>query len=161
MEEKSIYIAADGSVFLDPRRCQAYEALGTLISHLKEKGYCVADLRKELANMFLFIQEAQPGEQKLDRILAILFLAQQISQNAPLVGDLMGETLAKDTSGWKNQYGGIAKEIVDIPGGASEKEVVQVLRKYDSIRIATVLETLENSEIPLRIYKILKKYLYL
>jgi hypothetical protein len=105
------------------------------------------------------VDEAVTGNEKLDRMLALYYLTYRIFRELDDVNELLSDAFAYEVSGWKGKYQGIAREFVNLSGNASREDVGRLLRKYDSNRISCVLESIEDSEIPLRIYKMIKEYL--
>jgi len=166
MEEKSLFVACDGALFLDANRCCAYEQLSLKLNDL------ISDTTaqigsEEVSSVLDYVSEADSGEKRLDRMLALMYLTKQLCDGIPNADALFenitdwGFPASVSPPDWRAGYGGIAREIVDLPSDASEKEVGKVLRKYDTNQIAMVLEVLEESQISLRIYKIIRNYLSL
>jgi hypothetical protein len=106
-----------------------------------------------------WVEEADSGEKKLDRMLSLYYLTYRLFGELEDVNELLSDAFSWEITGWKSKFGGIAWELVNLPGSASREDVGRVLRKYDSNRISCALEAIEDSEIPLRIYKIIKEYL--
>ena len=158
MQECSIFVAGDGSVFTDRRRCHAYEELLKSLGKI-DRNSISALSSGQPALLLNWVDEADSGEQRLDRILSLYYLAYRLFGELEDVNELLGDAFSCETTGWKSEYGGIARELVNLPGSASREDVGRVLRKYDSNRISCALEAIEDSEIPLRIYKIIKEYL--
>ena len=158
MQECSVFLAGDGSVFTDPRRCHAYEELLKSLGQIDRNS--LSALRSgQPASLFSWVDEAEFGENKLDRMLALYYLTYRLFGELDDVNELLSDAFSCEVSGWKSKYGGIARELVNLPGNSSKEDVWRLLRKYDSNRISCVLEAIEDSEIPLRIYKMIKEYL--
>jgi hypothetical protein len=158
MPECSIFVAADGSIFTDPRRCSAYEELLKALENIDRNS--LSALRSgQPALLLTWVDDADSGDNKLDRMLALYYLAYRLFGELENVNELLNDAFSYEISGWKSKYKGIAGEFVNLPGNASREVVGRLLRKYDTNRISCVLEAIEDSEIPLRIYKMIKEYL--
>lgn len=158
MKECSVFIAGDGSVFADPRRCHAYEELLKSLARI-DRNSILALRSRQPASLLSWVDEAESGENRLDRMLALYYLAYRLFGELDDVNGLLSDAFSYEVSGWKSKYGGIARELVNLPGNSRKEDVWRLLRKYDSNRISSVLEAIEDSEIPLRIYKMIKEYL--
>ena len=160
MKEATIYYAEDGSAFADPRKCILYEKIMQNIDALQQEnsrqhGSMCIDLLKG------FLLESDLGEERLQKFLAMVYVVTLVGQGINELKDALGDLYVPGSiqSDWKNEYGGIAGEIISLPIDATLEDVCKLLRKYDSERLSLVLETLEDSPIPLRTYKLVRKYL--
>ena len=158
MQETSVFVAADGSVFIDSKRCHAYEELHKALKKIDRNSLSTLSSGQP-ASILDWINEAGSGENKLDRMLGLYYIAFRLFGETDDVKELLSDAFSYELSSWKSKYSGIARELVSIPGNSSKEDVWRVLRKYDSNRIACALETIENSEIPLRVYRLIKEYL--
>jgi hypothetical protein len=155
MEEKTTYVAQDGSEFNDKTRCLMYERLS---QSLQEIPACE---NEEVYSIHSFITETI-GETRLNRALACLYWSSHTFGLMPESEELLPPVLRqKELRTWRDNYNGIARAIVDLPEMATKEEIGSLIRQYSSDLIATALSTLEDSPIPLSTYKAIKKYLYL
>jgi hypothetical protein len=158
MKERSIFIANDGGIFSDPKRCSLYEALAARLEKTNSSGVD-GEQAETLGDALHWMRSSAPGEERLKKMLTLLYLARELFQGVEGANEIFSGAFSHTIRDWREQYGGISKEIANIPGNATREEVSLLLRKHDSNRISNALETMEDSEIPLRIYKLVKEYL--
>ncbi len=172
MKEERIYYANDRSTFTTEESCLLYERIIVNLERLNEQAF-PPELAIHIRQLQKSLFSIQAGEQRLQYMLSIIHFARLISRGVADLSAIMDalfidqvspidheqEEVASDDD-WKSAFGGIARELVDLPHDATREEVCGILRRHDSNRLMAVLETLEESPIPLRTYKLIRDYLY-
>lgn len=98
----------------------------------------------------------------MQRAFACLYWSINVFSEIPEIDDMMPVPLRRaglETS-TKDGGSGIASQLLSIPANATDDQLGSILRKFSTDRIAIALETLEDSDMPLCIYKRIRKYLF-
>jgi hypothetical protein len=98
MQECSIFVAVDGSIFTDPRRCRAYEELLKALGNIDRNS--LSALRSgQPALLLTWVDEADSGDKKLDRMLALYYLTYRLFGELENVNELLHDAFSYEISG--------------------------------------------------------------
>ena len=171
MREEKIFYAYDSSMFTNEQRCILYEEIADNLLKLHNQEFA-PEVSIHVSQLHKSIFSVPAGDKRLDYMLSMIQVARSMSKGIADFADLINAICLcegsrsgpdpqdiEDVEDWKCSFGGIAKEIVDIPPDASPEDVIKVLRQHDSNRLATVLSGLEDTQLPIRIYYIISAYL--
>lgn len=156
MKEKTVFIANDGTEFQDQERCALYERIAEGINSLSAAPN--ADIRA-ISDFVL----SSKGEELTQRAVACLYWSINVFSGIQEIEEAMPAIFRRGRleTNTKNAGNGIACQLLSIPANATDEELGSVLRQFSADRIAAALETLEDSDMPLCIYKRVRKYLFM
>jgi hypothetical protein len=156
MKEKTVFIANDGTEFQDQERCAVYERISEAVNSLSTNPD--ADIRA-ISDFVL----SSKGEELTQRALACLYWSINVFSGIPEIEEMMPTLFRRGRleANTKDSGNGIASQLLSIPSNATDDQLGRVLRQFSADRITTALETLEDSDMPLCIYKRIRKYLFL
>ena len=171
MKEEPVYCANDRSAFTTEESCLLYERITVNLELIHEQAFS-PELAIHIRQLHKAVFSIHAGEQRLQYILSIIHFARLASRGVCELSELLDslfidqvaptdndEVELSSEDDWRGAFGGIARELVDLPYDATREEVCSILRRYDSNRLIAVIETLEESPIPLRTYKIIRDYM--
>jgi hypothetical protein len=156
MKEKTVFIANDGTDFQDQERCAVYERISEAVNSLGTNPD--TDIRA-ISDFVL----SSKGEELTQRALACLYWSINVFSGIPEIEEMMPALFRRGRLETETKDGGsgIASQLLGIPANATDEQLGSVLRRFPPDRIATALETLEESDIPLCVYKRIRKYLFM